>query len=182
MMQKFQQKRKRYNIFRSVVDLEQYITDLPDKYVHKFVSDGGFSSISFILFISSRATIREMYVSSFRIGRKELQMIDALHQSGKIGMCHFTVGSLMKDDGATGKKYKYYDDFVGVCKKNGWEYITTNNHSKILLFDTSNGKYVIETSSNLNENPKIEQFSFEKDSVLFDFYKTVFNTLRNGGE
>jgi hypothetical protein len=30
---------------------------------------------------------------------------------------------------------------------------------------------VIETSSNLNENPKIEQFSFENDAELFEFYR-----------
>lgn len=36
--------------------------------------------------------------------------------------------------------------------------------------DTELGKFVIETSSNLNENPKCEQFSFEKSDELYDAY------------
>lgn len=43
--------------------------------------------------------------------------------------------------------------------------------------DTDNGKFVIETSSNLNENPKIEQFSFERSDELFDFYFDVINDV-----
>jgi hypothetical protein len=61
-------------------------------------------------------------------------------------------------------------------QKNSWQIKTLKNHSKVLLFDTDAGKFVIETSSNLNENPKIEQFSFEKDTELFNFYKeNLFN-------
>lgn len=174
MLKKQKQKVKRYSIMRSVHELEQEMPRLPEDEVYKIVSDGRFSSISFIKYIADRAKIHEMYVSSFRIGRKELQLIDALHSTGWIGMCHFAVGTLMANDSTTVKRYHYYDDFKVVCGKNGWEYITVNNHSKILLFDTDTGKYVIETSSNLNENPKIEQFSFEKDEGLYKFYQQAF--------
>lgn len=36
-----------------------------------------------------------------------------------------------------------------------------------------------------NENPQIEQFSFENDKELYDFYENFFNTIggdNNGGE
>lgn len=148
--------------------------NLPDKEVYKFVSEGGFSSISFVKYIADRTVIRNLYASSFRIGRNELMIIDALHAAGRIHCCCFAVGTLMQNDSKRMKKYHYYDDFVSVCKKNGWKYATINNHSKILLFDTDSGKYILETSSNLNENPKIEQFSFEKDEELFGFYKSLF--------
>ena len=95
-------------------------------------------------------------------------------------MCYFAVGSLMKDCGNAVKKYGYYDNFESVCGNNGWKYVVVNNHSKIILFDTDIGKFVLETSSNLNENPKIEQFSFEKDDDLFDFYKSVFERWLDG--
>lgn len=82
----------------------------------------------------------------------------------------------MANDSESVKKYKYYENFKSLCVSNGWKYVVVNNHSKILLFNTDRGKFVIETSSNLNENPKIEQFSFEKDDKLFDFYTDVFNS------
>lgn len=37
--------------------------------------------------------------------------------------------------------------------------------------------YVIETSSNLNENPKLEQFSWENDKELFEWYEKLFIEL-----
>lgn len=54
--------------------------------------------------------------------------------------------------------------------KKNWEYGDSLNHSKVLIFDTDDGQYVLETSSNLNENPRVEQFSFEKDKLLYDYY------------
>lgn len=166
---------------KSVHDLEKEMDTLPDEEVFKFISDGNFSSVSFIKYIAKRTTINEMYVSSFRIGKKELQLIDTLHKSGKIKMCHFAVGTLMENDSNSVKKYHYYDNFKGICEKNKWKYVTVNNHSKILLFDTEIGKFVLETSSNLNENPKIEQFSFENDSELYYFYRSIFERWESDG-
>ena len=93
---------------------------------------------------------------------------------GKLDRSNFIVGSVMKNDSDIGKSYGYYDDLQSVCIKNGWNVVVYSNHSKILLFDTDAGKFVIETSSNLNENPNMEQFSFEKSEELYDFYKNQF--------
>lgn len=178
-MVRIKQKRKRFNIVRSVKELNGVMPTLPpDDEVFKFVTDGGFSSISFVKYIADHCHVHEFYASSFRIGKKELRVIDKLCADGNIGMCHFAVGTLMANDSQAVGKYKYYENFKGVCDHNGWEYIVTNNHSKILLFDTDAGKFVIETSSNLNENPKIEQFSFERSSELFEMYKRVFESWR----
>ena len=87
----------------------------------------------------------------------------------------------MKNDSKTGLKYGYYQLFDRICGKNGWNYTVVQNHSKILLFETEAGKFVIETSSNLNENPKMEQFSFEKNAELYDFYFSALDELVKGG-
>ena len=58
--------------------------------------------------------------------------------------------------------------------------IRDSNHSKLLLFDTDDGKFVLETSSNLNENPSMEQFSFERNAELYDFYEGAFGELFGG--
>lgn len=172
---KIKQKHKVYNIIGSVVELSKYIAELPDVgTVYKFVTDGGFSSISFIKFIADRCHINKLYASSFRIGKKELLLISSLYNAGRIDDCFFAVGTLMASGSKSDRKYGYYNCFKDLCDRNGWDYAMVNNHSKILLFDTDEGKFVIETSSNLNENPKIEQFSFERDEELYEFYRGVF--------
>lgn len=162
-------KRKQFKLLTSVINVP--MSDLPeDDYVYKMISDGGFSSSTIINFVAKRATINNLYVTTLRVGKKELKMLDLLHRQGKLGKCSFVVGSIMRQDSKTGLKYKYYENFEQICKNNGWQYRSERNHSKIILFDTDKGKYVLETSSNLNENPKIEQFSFEKNEELFGFY------------
>lgn len=176
---KVKQKRKVFKLIGSVHELSKYMTDLPDKEtVYKFVTDGGFSSISFVKYIADHCHVRELYASSFRIGKKELLLINGMYNSGAIERCHFAVGTLMASGSKSDRKYGYYNCFKDLCDRNGWEYAMVNNHSKILLFDTDAGKYVIETSSNLNENPKIEQFSFEQSEELYEFYKGVFEAWK----
>ena len=178
-MIKTKSKRKQFNIVRGRKEIEHMIDGLPgDDEVYKFVSTGGFSSICFISYIANITKINELHVSTLRVGKKELQMLDVLRKAGKLGKCNFVIGSLMANDSKAINAYGYYSNFRGVCEKNGWSYVSAHNHSKILLFDTDVGKFVIETSSNLNENPKFEQFSFERSDELYEFYLGFFDDIK----
>ena len=163
-------KRKKFNIFKSIMDLSEICPDLPDCECYKFISGGGFSSASFIALIASKTVIRHLYVSTFHIGKKEILLINKLHNEGRIIDADFVMFSKALE---TNSRYKYSKLIEEICANNRWSLKLLRNHSKIHLYDTDDGKYVIETSSNLNENPKIEQFSFEKDFELFNFYKAA---------
>ena len=162
---------------REKFEIESIMPNLPDDEVFKLITSGGFSSIGFIKVIADATVINNLFVSTLRIGKKHLAVLDNLYKQKRLKNASFVIGSIMKNDSAKGKGYGYYDCLEDVCKKNGWEISVMNNHSKILLFDTDIGKYVIETSSNLNENPKIEQFSFEKNSELYEFYLSLFEEV-----
>lgn len=146
---------------------------------HFFISNGNFSSIGFIKFVAERTKINKLSISTLRVGKKHLQVLDVLKQQSKLDKVEFIVGSVMKNDSKVGKSYGYYDSLLNVCQKNDWTVIVANNHSKIINFDTDSGKYVIWTSSNLNENPKIEQFVFLKSEEIYrlgedEFFKKLF--------
>ena len=169
---KLKKGRYRFHIIAELTRIESLDKKLPEDFeVRKYISCGGFSSIGFIKFIADRTFIKELTVSTLRVGKKHLQVLDVLHNQGKIGKITFIVGGIMKNDSELGKSYGYYNDLIKVCEKNDWKVIVKNNHSKILLFDTECGKFVIETSSNLNENPNMEQFSFEKNEKLYELYE-----------
>ncbi len=141
-----------------------------DNECFKFISEGGFSSICFILFIADRAKIHNLHISSFRVGKKEIQAMHALKRKGRLDYAEFVLCSFARDE-----KGGAFSILEKICNENSWNIHAVNNHSKVHLYDTCKGKFVIETSSNLNENPKIEQFSFEKDAELYDFYmKNMF--------
>lgn len=170
-------KRLQFHIVREAQELTKIMPDLPENEVYKMISCGGFSSIAFVKYIADRTRISRMIASSLRVGKRHLMVLDNLYKQGKIGSIDFVVGSIMKNDSDTGKSYGYYDNLVEVCKSNKWRVFLFNNHSKILLFDTDLGKFVLETSSNLNENPNMEHFSFEKNEELYMAYEKVFEEL-----
>lgn len=174
-------KTKRFSILRSIIEVEDLLDGkLPENECYKFITNGGYSSISFVMYICDRVKVKEAFFSSLRVGKNELRYLDLLKREGKLDKCNFIVGGIMRGDKKQESKYGYYEDLVRVCESNGWRIAEQKNHSKLLLFDTDSGKFVIETSSNLNENPSIEQFSFEKDKELFNFYKRWFMQMLRG--
>lgn len=165
----------KFHIVAELQQIEKLISDLPsENEAHFFISNGNFSSIGFIKFVAERTKINKLSISSLRVGKKHLQVLDVLKQQGKLDRVDFIVGSIMKQDNKIGRSYGYYDNLLTVCQKNDWTVTVANNHSKIINFDTDSGKYVIWTSSNLNENPKIEQFIFLKSDEIYRLGEVEF--------
>lgn len=166
-MLKLKQKSKKFSIPTGKKELAKELERLPaDGECFKYISRGTVSAICFILAVAEQTVINNLYVSTFRVGKKETLALKLLSDKGRIRMARFLFCGLMESD-----KYPYFEILKKTCEQEGWVYQTINNHSKVILLDTEVGKFVVETSSNLNENPKIEQFSFEKDDELYDFYK-----------
>jgi hypothetical protein len=158
--------------------LHQVINHMPAPgECYKLISMGGFSSIAFIMHIATAEGIKKLYVCSLTIGKNELQSLITLRNAGKLTEVSFFVGKLMKNSNNE-KDYAYFTKMVEVCKQYGWRFRVLKNHSKVILAETITGnKYVIETSSNLTENPNIEQFSFEMDDGLYSFYEDFLHGL-----
>lgn len=134
---------------------------------------GGFSSCSVVLWIANKAKIKQMFVSTLRVGKKEIDAMQDLYESGKLDSASFVLCGISKEN----KYYGYAEYFEERCAECGFSWSYAKNHSKIILLDTNKGKFVIETSSNFNENPKIEQFCITKSDLIYDFYKSgIFGT------
>jgi len=176
MLVTYQKPNRCFNIQKSKFDLKKEMPKLPTNECYKFISvNGGYASISFIMRVAQEKKIKELTATTLRVGEKEFKQLDYLYKQKRIEKCQFIIGSIMKENK---NKYKhYYDDFVSVCEKNEWEYKVYTNHSKIILMRTDEDYYVLETSSNLNENPKMEQFSFENSKELYEFYYNIIEEV-----
>ena len=134
---------------------------------------GGFSSCSVVIWIAAKTKIERMFVSTLRVGKKEIDAMKDLHDDGKLDSASFVLCGISKENKSLkGKDYGYTEYFEEKCAECGFEWCYAKNHSKIILLDTSEGKFVIETSSNFNENPKVEQFCITKSDLIYDFYKS----------
>ncbi len=168
-----------FDLYLSRLELRNFLDHLPqENEVFKLVSPaGGWSSCSLVMWIATQCTINNMLVTTLRVGQKELDAIVLLKKKEKIKNIEFLLSGLAKENKVRGKDYGYSQNFEKICERKGIKYRYVKNHSKVILLDTDKGKFVIETSSNFNENPKIEQFSFEKSEELHDFYKRIFEEL-----
>lgn len=172
-------KRQTFEIKKSLKVLRDLMPELPDEEdSFRLVSvRGGFSSISFITHVALQEPISELTATTLRVGKKQLNILQQLKRDGRLYDARFLVGGIMKENKAHGKEYDYFTYLNDVCKKQGWQYQAVNNHSKIILMRTADNHYVLETSLNLNENPKIEQFTFENDEGLYDFYYNLYKEM-----
>lgn len=174
--------KKKFNLFKSVSDIKR-ITDgmLPsDGEIYKFISmTGGLSSITFITWVAQTKIIDELTVSTLRVGERQFRELARLANMGRLKRARYFVGSMQAEIDGKAKKYNYFKHIQDIAQKCDWKTIVINNHSKIILIRTQDDFYVLETSSNLNENPKIEQYSFANDKELYDFYYDFFNRLED---
>mgnify|MGYP006920299732 FL=1 len=159
--------------------IEDLTPKLPEDESFVYITSGGFSSIAFIVWIAGQTRIKSLFASTLRVGVRQAQMLDGLHNDGRLDKVDLLVGGAMKDNCEHNRGYGYLEQITDIFQTNGWTVSMYNNHSKVMLFDTDAGKFVIESSSNLNENPKVEQFRLEKSAELFDFYSSFFWGIRD---
>lgn len=173
-------KRKMFDARKEGKQIENVLGGLPGTNdVFKIISGKfGFSSYAVIDFIARKEVIELLQVSTFRIGKKQMECLKKLYKKGRIVNADFLTSSLNAEDKKTGK-YSYFSDVSKICDEIGWNIFVTNNHSKVILAKTEHNFYVCETSSNLNENPKIEQYSFENDERTWQFYHELFEALKD---
>ena len=176
-------KRSMFNITREVRQLGALLKSPPkeDECFKMLSVGGGFSSLGIIKWIAQQEKIEDLYVTTFRIGKAHFQELIYLRNSNKIGRAHFITSQTQERTDKLAKykdsEYDYYKFMVKKCEEFGWDLKSFDNHSKLILMKTAKNYYVIETSSNLNENPKMEQFSFENDKTLYDWYLALFEAL-----
>lgn len=172
-------KRAFFNVGRERNQLRALIGSPPNtKQCYKMISiNGGFSTVGIISYVANLEPIEELYVSTFRIGKNHFKTLMKLHERHKLNNCHFITSVSQKEIDATQEGYNYFEYISEKCEKLGWKLKIFNNHSKILLMKTKNNFYVVETSSNLNENPKTEHFSWENDKELYEWYLAIFKEL-----
>lgn len=170
-------KRQALNVSRETKQIGALIEEPPTTdQCYKLVSVGGFSSIGIIKYIAMREGIEDLYVSTFRIGKPHFEALQNLHKRGKLKRATF-ITSLKQAGIDSAISIDYYAIISEECRKLGWNIKAYNNHSKIILMRTNKNYYVVETSSNLSENPKMEQFSWENDKQLYEWYEEIFKEL-----
>ena len=173
-------KRKNRHLTRRAKSEEVLRSVLPDMVEvgvsYHVMSSGDVDSMSYMTFFMINYCFDEVLISTWVIADSDIDNLIDLMSNGRIKKLKLCLGEIYP--GTYPAEYssllKMRDDF-------DFEMVVARNHSKIMLMSggTSGMDLVIESSANVNTNPRMEQTAIHNDKGLYDFYSEFFSGVKS---
>jgi hypothetical protein len=140
------------------------------------ISHGDIDSLSYLLHLQQGVNYFDyVSISTWCMGSADLDILEGLIESGQIEELALYVGEIFPS--------QYSDEYAraaALSKQYGFRLVVARNHSKVMCACSRADDYyvVIESSANVNTNPRIEQTAVHASRELFDFYREFFDGLQ----
>lgn len=140
------------------------------------VSHGDVDSLSFLAHaIDGVSYFDYVAISTWCMAHPDLETLSNWLDSGKIDRLDLFVGEIFPS--------QYSAEFsfaMEMARLYGVRVVVARNHSKVMLMADEKNDYflVVESSANVNTNPRIEQTSVTNSADLYRFYKEFFAGLK----
>ena len=148
--------------------------DLHSGDCHHVISGGDVDSLSYLLWILRKQTVPHLLCSTWCISMVDVQELTRQHELGKIGKLDFYAGEILP-----GSYPEEYAALGELCLKTGGRIAVFRNHSKVMAGIGTNFSFVIESSANINTNPRTENTVITVDHQLAEFYFTFFSGIKS---
>jgi len=148
--------------------LDNVLPEINEGITYNLVTQKLINPYGFILQACKHGVIRHLYIATYSINLKAMEIITNLMDSGLIENWTLILNHNMKF------KMKGQDVFLleEEKKRKNFKIIKKYSHAKVTLIDQDDRKIVISGSGNYSENQKIEQYTINNDAELFDFHKS----------
>lgn len=151
---------------------------LQDGCTYNFITAGDVDSLSFLKVVLNQHNLDYMLCSTWRMAAEDILQIQQWHEAGRIKKFDMYMGEIFPGSykiewNMVKKFYAEHPDVGRVA--------VFKNHSKIYAgCNVADGFYFgIQTSANINTNPRTEQGSITVDKGIFDFYKDYFDGINS---
>ena len=138
------------------------------------ISFGDVDSTTYLRCIVKQQRIKYALVSTWCMASEDIREIRSWIEQGYIGRCDFYIGEIFK-----ASYYKQYEELTDLCKTLGGRVCMFRNHAKIMVVLGERFDAVIESSANLNTNPRTEQSIVTVDTELALWYKNFFDGIKS---
>lgn len=136
------------------------------------ISFGDVDSLTFLRVIVKQQHIRYAILSTWCMAAEDIKEIDTWLEAGYIDRIDFFCGEIFR-----GTYTKEYNAMKDLCRRHGCKMSIFRNHSKVMVVYGEKFNAVIESSANVNTNPRTEQTCITLDDDLCDFYLEFFNGI-----
>jgi len=173
-------KRKTKVLARKAIS-ETNLMDVLDKerefkagYSYHFLTAGDIDILSFLKFITRYADIDYLVVSTWCMAVDDIKEFEQWLAKKKIKKILFCLGEIFK--GSYSNEYillkelrEKYDVRLTIFK----------NHSKVITGYSKDYYFTIESSANINTNPRTENAVLTVDKKLFEFYNDYYSKINS---
>ncbi len=141
-------------------------------------SHGNIDALSYLRHLIAPTYFDYVAISTWCIARQDLQEITGWLDAGRIDHLSLFAGEIFRN--------QYGDEYemvLRMCEDYDVRFVMAKNHSKVTLAcNEAEGYYlVVESSANVNTNPRIEQTCVTASRELFEFYRDFFEGLKSIG-
>ena len=136
------------------------------------ISFGDVDSLTYFRVIVKQQRIRYAILSTWCMAAEDIKEIDSWLEAGYIERIDFFCGEIFR-----GTYTKEYNAMKDLCRRHGCKMSIFRNHSKVMVVYGERFNAVIESSANVNTNPRTEQTCITLDNGLCDFYLEFFNGI-----
>ena len=174
----FYKKRSRHNYRRAIsevnlMDVMNSEKEFLEGYSYHFLSAGDIDIFSYLKFISRRYTIDYLILSTWAMAKEDVLQIEEMFKSGIIKEIHFCLGEIYKT-----RYINEYHYIKNLMKKYKIKLTIFRNHSKVITGKAGNFYFNIESSANVNTNPRTENTVISIDKGLHEFYKKYYTSIK----
>lgn len=140
------------------------------------ISHGDVDALSYLIHINRHTVLETLTISSWCMAMTDIDWLKSQQQAGKIGHIHFILGEIFPS--------QYPDEYTALAnmdKAGDCTLKIARNHAKVMAgANPEQGIwFAIESSSNINTNPRIEQTAIHMSQDLHDFYVDFYAGIKS---
>lgn len=139
------------------------------------ISHGDVDALSYLIHLARMAPIEYLVLSTWCMAMPDVEWLRTQLHTGRIGHIQFILGEIFPA--------QYPDEYEAVTALHEAGLATmkiAKNHAKVMAGESADeGFYfAIESSSNVNTNPRIEQTAVHMSEELYRFYREFYDGIK----
>lgn len=144
---------------------------------YNFITQGDVDALSFLqLTLRTYKVLEHLLLSTWCMSSEDIVQLFEYHKEGKIIQLDFYLGEIFQS--SYPKENKLLQELMQTYKTGRIAYF--KNHSKIFAGITKEGKgFSIQSSANINTNPRTENACILTDTESYHFYKNYFDGINS---
>lgn len=138
------------------------------------ISSGDVDSLSFLAHLLTSTALDYVALSTWCMAVDDVEKLGLWLRNQRIGRLDAYVGEIFP-----GSYAKEHAALCETVRPGGGRVAIFRNHSKVFLCRAGSRAWVIESSANINTNPRTENTVITSDMALFEHHKAYFDSIKS---